>query len=169
LKNFFRWLTRHASDDPAMLDRIRAEDAAPDAAKPLAEAFVQETLRDDQSERMIRIANRDIVFDGFLIPRHTTIRLCLWEAHHAESAFADPHRFYPERFMDETPGNDRFAPFGMDRHQCPYGNPVTKMGVIFLRALACGYRLRVSTEGPPVRGAYHWEPAPRFAVELKPI
>ena len=113
MKNFFRWLTRHATDDPTTLDRIRAEEAAGDGARPLAEAFVQETLRTDQSERLIRIAKRDIVFDGFLIPRHATIRLCLWESHHAECAFADPHRFDPERFLTERPGNDRFAPFGV--------------------------------------------------------
>lgn len=169
MKNFFRWLTRHATDDPATLDRIRAEAAAGDGARPLAEAFVQETLRTDQSERLIRIAKRDIVFDGFLIPRHATIRLCLWESHHAECAFADPHRFDPERFLTERPGNDRFAPFGVDHHQCPMGGPVVKMGVIFVRALARGYRVTALTEGPPVRGGYHWEPAPRFAVELRPL
>ena len=169
MKNFFRWLTRHATDDPATLDRIRAEDAAGDGARPLAEAFVQETLRTDQSERLIRIAKRDIVFDGFLIPRHATIRLCLWESHHAECAFADPHRFDPERFLTERPGNDRFAPFGVDHHQCPMGGTVVKMGVIFVRALARGYRVTALTEGPPVRGGYHWEPAPRFAVELRPL
>jgi len=169
MKNFFRWLTRHASDDPAMLDRIRAEDAAGDGARPLAEAFVQETLRTDQSERMIRLLKRDIVFDGFLIPRHATIRLCLWESHHAECAFANPHRFDPERFVTERPGADRFAPFGVDHHQCPMGGPVARMGVIFIRALARGYKVRALTEGPPVRGGYHWEPAPRFAVELKPL
>jgi len=168
MKNFFRWLTRHVTDDPTTLDRIRAEDAAGDGARPLAEAFVQETLRTDQSERLIRIAKRDIVFDGFLIPRHATIRLCLWESHHAEGAFADPHRFDPERFLTERPGNDRFAPFGVDHHQCPMGGAVVKMGVIFVRALARGYRAEALTEGPPVRGGYHWEPAPRFAVELRP-
>jgi cytochrome P450 len=169
MKNFFRWLTRHASDDPAMLERIRAEDAAGDSARPLVEAFVQETLRTDQSERCIRLPTRDIVFDGFLIPRHATIRLCLWESHHTEGAFADPHRFDPERFVNERPGNDRFAPFGIDHHQCPMGNPVARMGVVFMRALARGYRVRVLTEGPPVRGGYHWEPSPRFAVELNPL
>ena len=49
------------------------------------------------------------------------------------------------------------------------GGPVAKMGAIFVRALALGYKVKALTEGPPVRGGYHWEPAPRFAVELKPI
>jgi cytochrome P450 len=168
LKNFFRWLTRHATDDPSVLDRIAAEDAGADAPRSLAEAFVLETLRTDQSERLMRRAERDIVFEGFLIPRHATIRLCLWESHHAESAFANPHRFDPQRFLAEQPGSDRFAPFGVDHHQCPMGGVAIRIGVVFLRVLARGYGVTALTEGPAVRGAYHWEPAHRFAVELRP-
>ena len=168
LKNLFRWLTRHATDDPSVLDRIAAEDATVDGPRQLAEAFVLETLRTDQSERLMRRARRDIVFEGFLIPRHAVIRLCLWESHHADSAFSDPHRFDPGRFLVELPGSDRFAPFGVDHHQCPMGGVVPRIGVAFLRALAHGYRVQAVTPGPPVRGAYHWEPASRFAVELRP-
>ena len=168
LKNFFRWLTRHASDDPAMLDRIAAEGAAGDGTRTLAEAFVLETLRTDQSERLMRRLGRDIVFDGYLIPRHAIVRLCLWESHHAEEAFEDPHRFDPERFRAETPGTDRYAPFGIDHHQCPMGGVSVRIGTVFLRTLARGYHVTALTEGPAVRGAYHWEPAPKFAVQLKP-
>lgn len=168
LKNFFRWLTRHATDDPSVLDRIAAEDAVAAGPRSLAEAFVLETLRADQSERLMRRAERDIVFEGFLIPRHATIRLCLWESHHDESAFANPHRFDPERFLGEMPGADRFAPFGVDHHQCPMGGVATRIGVVFMLALARGYRVSALVEGPPVRGGYHWEPARKFAVELRP-
>jgi cytochrome P450 len=172
LKNLFRWLTRHAADDPAVLDRIAAEGAAENTGtadggeRPLAEAFVLETLRTDQSERLMRRAERDIVFDGFLIPRHATVRLCLWESHHLEDAFEDPHRFDPGRFLAEMPGADRYAPFGLDHHQCPMGGVAIRIGMAFLRALARGYRVTALTEGPAVRGAYHWEAAPTFAVRL---
>ena len=50
--------------------RANAEEAASDGPGPLTRAFVWETLRTDQSERCIRHPNRDIVFDGFLIPQH---------------------------------------------------------------------------------------------------
>ncbi len=168
LENFFRWLTRHASDDSALLEQIAAEDRADDGVRPLTEAFVLETLRTDQSERAMRRAERDIVFDGFLIPRHAMIRLCLWESHHAESSFADPHRFAPQRFLAEMPGTDRFAPFGIDHHKCPYGGVATRIGVVFLRTLARGYRVTALTPGPAVRGSNLWGPAPEFAVQLKP-
>ncbi|MBL9166346.1 MAG: cytochrome P450 [Verrucomicrobiales bacterium] len=166
MKNFFRWLTRHASDQPTLLDRIASEPAAPEGQLTLSESFVMETLRTDQSERLMRRALRDIVFDGFLIPRGATVRLCLWESHHGTDAFEEPHQFKPDRFVEGTPGNDVFAPFGVDHHQCPMGGLVLKLGLIFLRQLAQNYGIRVITPGPPVRGAYHWEPAPRFAVQL---
>jgi cytochrome P450 len=168
LKNLFRWLTRHASDDSGLVDRMAAEGTAGDGARPLAEAFVLETLRTDQSERLMRRATQDIVFDGFLIPRHATIRLCLWESHHAEDAFELPHRFDPGRFLGDMPDRERYAPFGVDHHQCPMGGLVIRAGTIFVRALAESYHVTLLTPGPPVRGAYHWEPAPRFAVRLTP-
>lgn len=172
IRNFFRWLTRHVTDDPTVLDRIAAEDAAEDAAeavgRPFVEGFVLETLRTDQSERLMRTADSDFVFEGFLIPQFSTVRLCLWESHHSENLFAKPHDFDPGRFLAEMPGGDRYAPFGVDRHQCPVGGVVIKIGMVFLRALARGFRITALSEGPPVRAAYHWEPAPTFSIRLKP-
>lgn len=168
LKNWFRWLTRHVTDDPAVLDRIVADESGRQWARPLVEAFALETLRTDQSERMMRTVKRDFVFDGFLFPQHASVRLCLWESHHLESAFEAPHNFDPGRFLDSMPGKDRYAPFGVDQHQCPVGSVVIRLGMVYLRALARGYRVTQLAEGPEVRGGYHWEPAPGFAVKLEP-
>ena len=168
LRNWFRWLTRHVTDDPTVLDRINASDSGEAWARPLAEAFALETLRTDQSERMMRQVKSDFVFDGYLFPQHASVRLCLWESHHLESAFETPHKFDPQRFSNEVPGKDRYAPFGVDHHQCPMGSVVIRLGVVFLRALARGYRVTRLAEGPEVRGGYHWEPAPGFAVMLVP-
>lgn len=168
MKNLFRWLTRHASDDPEVVDTLATEDPPTAGGRSLAEAFVLETLRTDQSERMMRRALRDIVFDGFLIPRHAMVRLCLWESHHAPEAFANPHQFDAGRFKNSMPGNDTYAPFGVDHHQCPMGGLAIRLGMIFLKALARGYRVTALTPGPPTRGAHHWEPSPRFSVQLTP-
>lgn len=166
MKNFFRWLTRHATDEPTALDEIAVEQPVDPSQTSLLESFVLETLRTDQSERLMRRVECDIVFDRFLIPQHATVRLCLWESHHGADTFSNPHRFDPRRFAEKVPGNDVFAPFGVDHHQCPMGDVVVNLGMIFLRALAQGYRVKAISPGPPVRGAYHWEPAPGFAVEL---
>lgn len=167
--SLFRWLTKYAAENPALLERIAGEDAeAPAGGRSLAEAFVLETLRMDQSERLIRRAQRDIVFDGHLIPKHSTVRVCLWESHKSPDAFPEPFRFDPARFLGREPTGDQFAPFGLDHHQCPLGGIAIDASMIFLRALARGYRPAPIADGLPVRGAYHWEPASQFGVRLEP-
>ncbi|MBN8248385.1 MAG: cytochrome P450 [Verrucomicrobia bacterium] len=168
IKNFLRWLTCHAADHPEVLDRLAEEAASGSRECPRIASFVQETLRTDQSERMMRVAVRDIVFDGFLIPRRAVVRLCLWESHQDPGAFPEPRRFDPDRFLKGDPGSDQYAPFGVDHHQCPMGGVVVQIGEVFLNALARGYRVTPLVAGAPVRAAYHWEPAPRFAVQLLP-
>jgi cytochrome P450 len=169
MQGLFRWLTWYAAHDAEALDRMAAEAARHGGAdRPFAQAFVLETLRMDQSERLVRQATRDFVFDGHLIPRHASVRLCMWEAHKLPESFIDPFRFDPTRFIAERPGVDRFSPFGLDRHQCPFAGMSIRLGVEFLGALSHRYRLRPIGAGPAVRGTYHWEPAREFVVDLCP-
>jgi cytochrome P450 len=169
IKNYFRWLSRHVADDPCILERIRKDESIAFTSKKrsVAEAFALETLRTDQSENLIRRAKRDFIFKGLLIPKFTTIRLCLWEAHHDPENFENPHQFDATRFTETSPSRAQFSPFGLDKHQCPFGTPVIKMGTTFVRSLAQGYNLSQLIEGPEVRGPYHWEPAPKFAVHIE--
>ena len=167
--SLFRWLTKYAADHPDLLARIRAEDpAATRKERSLTEAFVLETLRTDQSERLIRRVLHDIVFEGHLIPKHAHVRVCMWEAHKSEAAFPEPFRFDPERFLGSEPTSNEYSPFGLDHHQCPLGDVAIQTSMIFLRALARGYTLTPSGDGLPVHGAFHWEPASEFAVTLQP-
>ena len=167
--SLFRWLTKYATDHPEMLARIALEDRdAPAPGKSLTEAFVLETLRMDQSERLMRRAQRDLVFDGYLIPKSATVRVCLWESHKSPDAFSDPLRFDPIRFLTTPPTSEDFAPFGLDHHRCPFADMSIKMGIVFLRLLARNYTASSVGDGLPVRGAYHWEPAGRFGVRLRP-
>ncbi len=167
--SLFRWLTKYASEHPEMLARIAREDpdATPDGTS-FTEAFVLETLRTDQSERLMRKAQRDFVFAGYLIPKHATVRVCLWESHKSPDAFPEPFRFNPERFLTGNPNGDQFAPFGLDHHQCPFAEIAIKTSMIFLRMLARGYTMAPIADGLPVRGVYHWEPASEFGVRLHP-
>lgn len=73
------------------------------AGPSFTEAFVLETLRTNQSELLMRRAQRDFVFDGFLIPKHATVRVCLWESHKSPDAFASPLEFQPDRFLSAPP------------------------------------------------------------------
>ncbi|HMO05020.1 MAG TPA: cytochrome P450 [Kiritimatiellia bacterium] len=169
MKGFYRWLLRYAGQHPATIDRIADEpDAEPAAGNSRARAFVLETFRMDQSERLIRRAEQDLVFDGFIIPRHAMIRLCLWESHKSEVYFPEPFVFNPERFRDGDLPADRFAPFGLDEHYCPLADVAIRLGVLLVREVARRYRIESVGDGAPIRGAYGWEPAPTFTVRLYP-
>lgn len=167
LYSLFRWLGKYAASHPGLMQGIALEEQSNnEAASSLVDAFVQETLRMDQSERLIRIANRDIIFDGYLIPKYATVRLCLWEAHKSSDTFADPFDFNPERFIKQSYAPDQYAPFGLDHHRCPFADSVVAMSKAFTRVLASNYEIAPIEDGLPVRGAYHWEPASRFSVKL---
>ena len=142
---------------------------ATDAERTVAEAFALEQLRSDQSERLTRIAERDIVFDGYLIPAGSYVRVCLWESHNEPATFAEPDRFHPDRFLGAMPPNDQFAPFGVDHHQCPFGGATIRLATAFLRVLATEFELTLLNDGPAVRGPYHWEPSRRLAVNVCPF
>jgi cytochrome P450 len=167
LAGLLRWLSRYAASHPDYLDRIAAESwKQAIGEKSFAHAFVLETLRTDKSERLTRIAEYDLLFDGYLIPRNTYVRLCLWESHHDAESFDRPFEFNPDRFLQSTIGGNRFAPFGLDHHLCPLADIAIRLGITFLWQLAGNYRVRGIGDGLPIRGPYHWEPALDFTVEL---
>jgi cytochrome P450 len=167
LYSLFRWLSKYAASYPDLMRRIELEASKETAVEhSLVDAFVQETLRMDQSERLVRIAKRDIIFEGYLIPKYATVRLCLWEAHKLPDTFDDPFDFNPERFTSQSYAPDQYAPFGLDHHRCPFSDSVIAMSKAFTRVLASNYKVSPVADGLPVRGAYHWEPASRFSVDL---
>ena len=165
---FFRWLLRYAAANPDALARIADETAVPTpgSAMSAAEAFVLEVLRSDQSERLMRRVTREIVFDGYLIPKDAFVRICLWEAHHDTDVFADPYRFDPERFRHLTPTKEQFSPFGLDHHQCPFASLSIGLGTTLLRGVAVAYDITIVDDATPVRGAYHWEPSRRLRLRV---
>ena len=168
LYSLFRWLSKYAATFPDLMQRIALEAHQNTESAPLlVEAFVQETLRMDQSERLIRIAKRDIIFGGYLIPKYATVRLCLWEAHKSSDIFTNPFDFNPERFINQGHASDEYAPFGLDHHRCPFSDSVVEMSKTFTRVLASNYVVSPIEDGLPVRGAFHWEPASRFSISIE--
>jgi cytochrome P450 len=166
LRGLLRWIVRYAAEQPAWLERIAADDPPP---ADLATAFVLETLRLEQSERLMRDVEQDIVFEGRLLPRHALLRVCLWEAHKDPQAFEQPFAFDPARFIgNASTSGDRFAPFGLDAHHCPLAGLSVRIAADFLRVLARHYRVLGQNAEPAVRGPYHWEPSPRFELQLQP-
>jgi cytochrome P450 len=165
LHSLFRWLLKYAAENPEIIERI-AEEAEDVRHCRLATAFVHETLRMDQSERLIRITKDDFVFDGYFFPRNAIVRLCLWESHKREENFAKPFEFVPQRFLDADYALDRFAPFGLNQHRCPMADPVIQMGVSLIQTLALNFRVEPVAETSANRGPYHWQPGEDFSVIL---
>jgi cytochrome P450 family 110 len=161
---FFRWLTWFAALHPEWMDRIAGEADTPQGS---AAAFVMEALRLEQSERLVRQVRRDFVAEGFLFPKGARIRFCVWESHKSAEVYADPFTFDPRRFIGKRPGPDHYSPFGIDRHQCPFGTYSVHLGSAFLTALATRFHVGSAGIGNPVRGLYHWEPAEGFSPILR--
>jgi cytochrome P450 len=169
LRGLLRWVLKYAADHPAWIDQIEREPADAAARRgSLAEAFVLEVLRLEQSERLMRDVKEDIVFDGYLIPKNSLVRICMWENHKSEAKFSNAFAFDPKRFLDNVAIGDRFLPFGLDHHHCPFSSLSIKLAMVFLRTLARSHKVTAFGGEPPVRGPYHWQPSPGFKVALHP-
>lgn len=167
LRGLLRWISKYAGEHGTWLDRIASEAVAPvRGSRSAAEAFVLETLRMDQSERLMRNVLRDIVFEGYLIPKGAMLRVCMWEAHKDGDAFPQPFEFDPSRFLGDAAAGERFSPFGLDHHLCPLASMSVQLATAFLRVLARRYTVSTCEGDRAVRGPYHWSPAPGFAATL---
>lgn len=165
IASLLRWAFRDLSHDVESQDALAAGDAR---ALQVAGAFVQETLRLNQIERLTRIAKRDLVFDGWLIPKGTYVRLCLWEAHKDPERFHQPFEHRPARFLEGAPTRDDYAPFGLDKHNCPFATTTLRLCSLVMTAVCARWRLSPLNDGPPVRNYYQWAPPVAFAVALTP-
>ena len=166
-RGLFRWISRNAANAPRWVEEIRTSTIRDTAtALPVARAFILETLRMDQSERLIREVTEDFTFKGFHFPQSWRVRICLWESHKDSTNFPQPFAFELERFLSNPPSRDAYSPFGLDRHQCPFSEIAVTLGTVFLQSLAQEYKVTALNDGPGIRGAYHWEPPPGFTIRL---
>lgn len=161
---FLRWLSWFAAMNPDWIDRIADED---DTAQT-SEAFVMETLRLEQSERLVRRVKRDFMAEGFLFPKGAMVRFCIWESHKLPDAHDRPFDFDPRRFLDDRPSPDRYSPFGADKHQCPFGAFSINFGAAFVKSMAKKYRVSSDGSRSATRGLYHWEPEKTFSLIVMP-
>ena len=166
LASLLRWLLYYLAHHPDLPARLRG--SAPAARAALARACVQETLRLDQAEAVMRKAVADVRFGGWTIPKGWGVRICLREPHRDPAAFARPDAYEPDRFLARPPSGAVYAPFGMGAHACIAGELVVALGGLLVEELATGFDLAIAADGHRVLGTYHWEPAAGFAVRLTP-
>lgn len=169
------WVLQKACDHPGWMQQVAEETPFEQDARAgsLAERFVMETLRMRQSEFIYRAVIRDIDFEGYRIPKGWLLRICVWESHRDPGIFAEPDEFNPDRFLGRTYTRNEFSPFGAASHACLATFLVNSVARVFVRELACDYRLSslvdLSTGGSTVLASTrHWAPGPAFRIRLEP-
>ena len=108
---------------------------------PYVEAFIMETLRfANVAPLAVPHATMEdhVTFEGYFIPKNTSVIFNLDSAFFDPDAFEDSETFNPERFLDDN-GNvlkpREFLPFGLGRRVC-LGEAVARMELfLFLTAI----------------------------------
>ncbi|KAH7338348.1 cytochrome P450 [Rhizoctonia solani] len=89
---------------------------------PYTDAFVQEVMRmfPPAPLGLSHLSTEDIEFQGYRIPKGTTINANIWAILRDPKHFSSPHTFNPSRFMGSKPELDpRKFIFGFGRRVCP--------------------------------------------------
>ncbi|XP_018006951.2 cytochrome P450 2L1-like [Hyalella azteca] len=125
LARYPEYATRMQQQIDAVVPRDRMVSLDDKPSLPLVEAFTVEALR--YSSMVVynvqRSAHRDTTINGYFIPKGTMIQVGNYSIHRNPRYWDDPHKFYPERFLDDsatkyTAPNIGFFAFGSGRRQC---------------------------------------------------
>jgi cytochrome P450 len=165
--SLWHWLLYYLAKNSHVAARI-VEALGDDRAEAdrVIRATVLEILRLNQSEVLYRQATDDVIFEGHLMPKGEVVRVCLWEGHKDEAVFADPFAFRPERFLEREFGLDQFAPFGLDKHRCIGADLTLALTALFTEELCKNFACTLVADGPPLLGAFHWEPSVDSLISL---
>lgn len=149
--NTIRWLILYITAHPEVQRKLHEEiDAAVDYDEdisldhkdslPYLEATIYETHRccSLASGGVPHLNTKDIQLEGYTIPKGTHIYALQALCHEDPNYWKDPHKFQPERFIDENgkfkPQKESFMPFGIGRRQC-LGEALARMELYFFSAV----------------------------------
>jgi len=145
------------------LDGIVGSDRTPtfeDASSlPQLQAFLLESLR---WQPVFRIgfphrATRDIIWNGYCIPKGATVYGCHWAISRDPIAFPDPDTFNPQRWLDSegrVRDDMKSFPFGYGRRVCPGMHLASQSLFIELALLLWSFRIAQRPEAPIDTGAF---------------
>ncbi|CAH1793191.1 unnamed protein product [Owenia fusiformis] len=92
---------------------------------PFTDACITEILRHSSilPLSLPHATTRDVILDGFDIPKDTLVLINLWSLTRDPSVFEDPETFNPRRFLTKDGALDKvkmdmFLPFGAGRRRC---------------------------------------------------
>ncbi len=159
-----QWLLKMLVDNPETLQPLRSDATA----EEFAARFVKETLRLERSEFLIRVATREISFDGYRVPKGWTVRIGIREAHRDPNIFDEADKFDPDRFLRPDFPSECYAPFGLYRHHCLGSQIAQRLGESFLLALGRGYEIDGGFPWPIEFAVPHWQPCQGQKLALRP-
>ncbi|KAH8914696.1 cytochrome P450 [Atractiella rhizophila] len=108
------------------LDRVIGQDRMPDFpdenSLPYVQAVIQECLRWRSviAGGLAHASIEDDVYEGYFIPKGSTVLACHWSIHMDPDTFPQPEKFLPERFIQDGKFSDHgTVAFGLGRRKCP--------------------------------------------------
>jgi cytochrome P450 family 135 len=112
------WALERLLRSPDQLQRLTAEieEGADDV---YLDAVVKETLRARPVVPVVaRHVTEPVVLDGYTIPSGTTLMVSIYLVHNDPDTYPEPEDFRPERFLEGTPKDAAWIPFGGGVRRC---------------------------------------------------
>ncbi len=170
--SLIRWILKILMEHPSWMTRLRetgedTHDGTDKRRNLAAERIVKETLRLQQMEFLLRRNTRDIVFEGYRIPKNWSVRICIREGNRDPDVFAAPEAFDPDRFLDRKYSNVEYSGFGLFRHSC-LGAYLTQVFCSnFILELVDGFELKPAADWEAEHGKSHWIPRRGYQISLR--
>ncbi|GFO04623.1 cytochrome p450 2u1 [Plakobranchus ocellatus] len=163
------WFVLHCINHPNVQDKIFEEisaklghDRLPNMSDKASLVYLEATIR--ESLRLatlapfrMRTVQQEFNLKGYTVPKDTLLLINMRSAHHDSDTWADPDKFRPERYLDDT-GNllkiEAHIPFGLGKRSC-LGEAMAKMELfLFLAALCQRFRMEPEIPGefPSMKG-----------------
>jgi cytochrome P450 len=114
------WSIEHLVHDPQAFDRLNSEvESGPDGGERYANAVVTESLRlNPPLPNTQRKLTAPAIVGDYMLPSDTDVAVCGYLIHRRPEVYRDPLAFKPERFLDVTPAQEIWWPFGGGSRRC---------------------------------------------------
>ncbi|CAE6500017.1 unnamed protein product [Rhizoctonia solani] len=113
---------RAQAEIDSVVGRGRIPDFTDRESLPYVEALLQEVMRvsPPSSLGLPHTATEEIEFQGYRIPKNTTIHPNIWGMLHDPTHYPSPYKFSPDRYLKASPDPDpKKYIFGFGRRVCP--------------------------------------------------
>ncbi|KAG9048564.1 hypothetical protein FS837_012505 [Tulasnella sp. UAMH 9824] len=120
---------------------------------PFIHAVVLESMRWNPpvSTGLPHASREDDIYEGYFIPKGTTVIGNLWQISRDPSIYKDPSTFNPNRFIDDPDVLDpREFIFGFGRRICPGNYLGYQLVWTFIVSLLWGFEMRRPERDPPL-------------------